>query len=254
MAMDLQPYRTAILTLHDRHEMFRGLHEVHGNLDIVDFWRLFREVWTATKSRHLALTYIRDVLTSERLNSPGRLMCMTNDEVNWLKRATRRNKAVKVYRGAGVPNFTGFSWTPKIDIARHHAERSGYETGQLLTARVEPHSIILYIAAEHEVIAFPEHVSVEKVDEVPGLVGNALQARRVQALVEAQGANAVMQLSQADYFMAAVKESKMDPEKLLTFMESSAEFLEPLGFKERLESVRAISAALRGNNGIRREE
>mgnify|MGYP000217411692 CR=1 FL=1 len=258
MLMDLKPYRTALFTLHDRHEILAGLHEIHGDLDIVSFWKLFREAWCQVKSLYTNQTHIRDMLTSERLNSPGRLACMTGDEIRYLKRASRftmaraKKKGIKVYRGGSMQNITGFSWTQKRAVAVEHARRCGQETGNVVVGYVQPHSVILFLDNRHEIIAFPEDVTVDHVEDAPGMRGEELSGRRIQALVEAFGANYVMQMTPEEYFVDAMKAANADKAMVLEHMDGSATFLEPLGFKERVKTVKGIARAIREmDDGVR---
>lgn len=254
MTMDLKPYRTALFTLHDKHEIMTGLHEIQGDLDNVSFWILFREAWNTVRSLHRETTNVRDMLTAERLNSPARLAAMRQSEIDWLKRVARRGKPVKVYRGASYQNLTGFSWTTKAKIAQKHARMTGFVENQLIIGRIEPMHIILFNERESEVVCFPEHVKVEKVEDAPGLTGIELETRRVQSIVEAQGANAVHQLSPAEYFVEAVKAARADRKMVVDHMTGALELLETLGFKKRAELNRNILTALGEDDAIRRAE
>jgi hypothetical protein len=252
MSMDYAPYRTGLFVLHDKHEIMPALHEVHGALDIVAFWSLFREGWSMIKSLYTVQTHIRDMLTEERLNSPGRLVAMRKTEIDWLKRAARRDKPVKIYRGGSDANVTGFSWTTKRALAEWHAVRSGFEKTSVVVGRIQPHQIILYLEPGDEIVCFPEHVKVEKIDDHHGLRGDDLTKRRVQALVEALGANHVMGLTPVEYFMDALEHGRADRDMVLKHMDESATFLEPLGFARRAQTCRDIAAAIRGKeDGIR---
>lgn len=250
--MNLNPYRAALFTIHERHEVFDGLHEIIGALDDEAFWRLFREAWDHSDSYWDKLATIRAMLSAERLNSEARKLPWTKDELDWMKRALRRGKPVKVYRGASQRNLTGFSWTTKKDIAVDHARRCGYEQGTVVIGRVAPHSIIFYGTREHEVVAFPEHVKIEDTYDVPGLTGQALHARQVQIMVAAKGPAMVMGLSPVDCFMDALEGSKMSKDAAIQNMERCLNLLEKTGFVLRREITREILERLK--SGVRGEE
>lgn len=252
MTMNIQPLRAALFTIHDPHEVFHALREVSGELDDVAFWTLFREAWDRAPSYWNHMEAIRMVLTSERLNSSARMAPWTKHEIEWMKRAARRDKPVKVYRGASDRNLTGFSWTTKKAVALEHARKCGYEKGSLVTARVPMHSIIFFSSEGSEVVAFPEHVTIEGTQEVPGLSGQALHSRQVQIMVEAKGPATVMGLSAVDFFMDAFAGAKMPKEQVIQHLKISLDLLDKLGFILRREFTRDV--LMRLEDGVRSEE
>jgi hypothetical protein len=250
--MMFSDYHRALFTMHDKHERVIGLHDVHENLssdasnDL--FWPLFRQVWSGSESLFLNGVQLRSMLTVDRICDPHRFTTMEKFELDFIKRSAQRGKPVKVYRGGCVLNHTGFSWTTRRQVAEQFAHLSGSAQPTITVGRVPVPNIIMYLGgAESEIIAFPEHVDVEEIEDIkPQVTGHALTMRRVQITVQAKGPNALRQLTPAEYFVAEIEQGTLDRDTVLKHMHASKAFLAPLGFKSRLETVETIIGALEG--------
>jgi len=240
----LNPYRTALFSHHDPHERWPALFEVHADLPADVLWTLIREVWENSKSNYRHNEIIRRMITAEMINAPERLAAFSDDDKEMWKLALRRGKPIKVYRGGARPNMTGLTWTTRDDLAAYWAHHSGFDETTLAIGRVEPRHIILALRPIKTVMLFPEHVEIEKVETLPGLEGQPLGSRRIQAMVEAYGANAPLEMTPAEYFKMAVAEGKIDPKVIIDHMKTSRNFLTGLGFKIRVETIDTILTAM----------
>lgn len=239
-------YRDALMNYHNRHERFPALFEVSNDLDIEDFWTLFRDIYEDSLALTVHAEVIRRMLTAERINSTGRLVAYTIEDREYVKRIIRRGGPLKVYRGGAQHNLTGFAWTTKKDIAIKHAIQCGRPEGHVVSGKIAPSKIILINSDTGDILAFPEDVTVEKVIDVKGLDGEALMESRMRAMVACYGANYVMEMTPAEYFVHAVTENQIDRDVILNHMRAGRKFIEPFGFTTRVATIDAITEALEG--------
>ncbi|RUW57159.1 hypothetical protein [Mesorhizobium sp. M8A.F.Ca.ET.021.01.1.1] len=242
-------YHRALFTMHDKHERVAGLHDVHQVLTRDDqdlFWPLFRQVWTGSESLFLNGPALRAMLTKERVCDPNRFTAMEKFELDFIKRSAQRGKPVKVYRGGSVLNHTGFSWTTRRQVAEQFAALSGSSKPSITIGRVPVPNIIMYIGgAESEIIALPEHVDIDTIEDVePQVTGHALNMRRVQITVQAKGPNALQQLTPAEYFLNEIERGTLSRDAVMEHMLASKKLLGQLGFTSRLKTVESIIDAL----------
>jgi hypothetical protein len=186
------------------------------------------------------------MLTKDRLCDPNRFTVMEKFEMDFIRRSAQRGKPVKVYRGGSVLNHTGFSWTTRRPVAEQFAALSGSAKPTITVGRVPVSDIVMYLGgAESEIIALPERVDVESIDDIePQVTGYSLQMRRVQITVQAKGPNALQQLTPAEYFLNEIESGALNREKILKHMYDSKELLGELGFTSRLKTVESIIYAL----------
>lgn len=246
MSAAYRQYRTCLMDYHNRHERFPALFEVSADLDLEDFWTLFRDVYEGTNGITVHAEVIRRMLTAERINSTARLSAFSIEDREFMKRAIRRGTPIKVYRGGAQQNLTGFAWTTKKDVALHHAVHCGRPEGHLISGRLQPSKMILPISDTGEIVAFPEDVTVEKVVDIKGLSGEALMECRMKGMVASHGANYVMEMTPAEYFVHAVTNDQIDRDVVLNHLRAGRQFIEPFGFKTRVETIDSIIEALEG--------
>lgn len=232
--------------MHDKHERMTGVHDVYAGISNDLFWPLFRQVWQGSESLFLGGVQLREMLTKDRICDPERFVAMEKFELDFIKRSAHRGKPVKVYRGGSVLNHTGFSWTTRRPVAEQFAALSGSSKPTITVGRVPVPNIIMYIGgSESEIIALPEHVDVEDIEDIkPQVTGMALQMRRVQITVQAKGPHALQQLTPAEYFLNEIEHGSLNRDVVLDHMRKSKEFLTPLGFKTRLATIESILGAL----------
>lgn len=238
-------YHKALFGLHDKHERVRGLYDIRETITQPVFWRLFREVWRNSESLFLNGREIREMLTIERICATERFTIMSSTELDFIKRAARRGVPLKVYRGGSRLNHTGFSWTTKYKVAEQFAALSGSNQPTITIGRVPVPNIILYLSgSESEIVALPEHVTIDRIEDFPPLPADQTAQRQVQIAVQAKGANALMQMTPAEYFQHSVANGSLDREVVINHMRASFITLELLGFTSRLGTVRSILQAL----------
>ena len=254
MSTAYRQYRDALMMYHNKHERFPALLEVSAELDLDDFWTLFREIYEATTGLSVHAEVIRRMLPSERINSTARLSAFTEHDREFLKRAIRRGVPIKVYRGAAQHNITGFAWTTKRDVAEYYAKNCARPVGQLVVGRIEPSKVIIPISDTGEIIAFPEDVKIEKVTDTTGLSGEALMECQMKSMIASYGANYVMEMTPAEYFVNAITNNQIDRQVLLNHMTAARKFIEPFGFATRVATIDSILAAMEAMDGVRGEE
>lgn len=244
MSAAYRQFREALINYHNRHERFPALFEVSAELDLTDFWTLFRDVWEAANATSVHAETIRRMLTAERINSTARLSAFSVEDREFVKRAIRRGGPIKVYRGGGQHNITGFSWTTKKAIAEAYAMACGHADGFVAVGKIEPSKVIIPISATGEIVAFPEDVTVARVIDVPGFKGEDLMQARMKALVACYGAHHVMEMTQAEYFANAVAQGQIERDVIVNHLQTARKFIEPFGFKTRVETIDSILAAM----------
>ncbi|MBS3648749.1 hypothetical protein KEU06_08920 [Pseudaminobacter sp. 19-2017] len=234
----------AIFTMHDKFERVSALHDIHEELTDEAFWSLFRRVWRESESLFLHGVEIRNMLTLARIQSPARFMAMSAEELDFIKRAARRDAPLKVYRGGSALNHTGFSWTTKRARAEQFANLSGSHQPTVTVGRLPVPNVLLFLSDENEVIAFPEMVEVDRIDDHHPPSEADIKLRRFQIVAQAKGPHALENLTPAEYFHKRIKDGAITKEAIVTHLRKSEEFLEPLGFTTRLATIRETLAGL----------
>lgn len=240
-------YKAALTKYHDKHERITGLMDIHGNLDHATFWRLFRDVWTGSESLFLHQAELRRMLTQERLATPERFEhAMDEAERAWLRRAARRGKPVKIYRGGCQANLTGFSWTTSMAVAERFANGCPDANRTISIGRVPHDQIIMFCdGSEREVVTFPELVEIEEVKDHPAPADErAMASRTLQVAVQAKGINAAMNMTPAEYWTMQINMGTRTRQMLVDYFRETIAACEPLGFKSRVATARSILEAI----------
>lgn len=241
-------YEEALFAYHEPHELMRALHEVHGELDDAQFWKLFRQSWQRSKSFARSSVEIRQMLTAERLHAiPERYAAFLPDEVQFLKNALRRDKPVKLYRGGSLKNLTGFSWTPKKTLAEEFATHCGNDDPHIVAGYLEPRKIILYLRARNEVVCFPEDIENYKVSDGVKPDEDTMNQDAIKAALDSVGVAKVAQKEPWEYLEARIAAGALERQSVLDFMNHTIGLLEPLGFKARVEYAKDIIKHLEGS-------
>lgn len=166
--LSISTYFASLDKGHQAHERLPALREIAHNLEDDDFWFLFRVVWQNTFAYFPHAKTIRELLTPDRMNAPERVGLATPDEQKVWRERIRRRRSLKLYRGGDMRNVTGFSWTTNRSIAEAHALRYGRPTPLVAVGRIDPRRLVIPLdGPQSEIVCFPEHVEVERVDELP---------------------------------------------------------------------------------------
>lgn len=245
--MQYSPYTSALFTMHDKFERIPGLYDIHEKItDNVEFWALFTTIWTNNESCFLHLKKIREMLTPDRVNDiEARISLMDDAEVGFLKRSARRKVPIKVYRGGSALNLTGFSWTTRHDEAVKFAKLSGADRPVVSVGRVQVRDVLFYVMnrGESEVVAFPESVDVEKVEDVEPVSVEVRDRCRLQLLVQAKGPHAVANMTQGQWWKEKINIG-LEKGPLIEHLTTSRAVLEKLGFKTRVAAIDDILAEI----------
>lgn len=245
---------TGLLKYHNRFERFQGLFDIFADLPHDDFWRLFRDVLQETFVLFPHQELIRRMLSSERINSTGRLAAFEDADREWAKRAIRRHVGtVKVYRGAAEKNMMGFAWTTNKRLALEYAMKGSFQPGVLVVGRVKPSKIIIPMINDDTIFVFPEDVDVEKVDQVDSIYHpEELGNHRMKTLVAAYGAHYVMEMTPPEYLIDAIKAGRTTHDEVYGHLDSARKFLTPFGFTSRVSAIEESIAALKEyDDGLR---
>ena len=243
--MSISVYRRAFDTYLDQHEKWQALFDVANELSEEVFFTLFRDVLENTSGLYPNAEIIRRMLTQERVNSQGRLSAMSTDYHNWWKRMLRRGKDVRIYRGAGNPNRTGFMWTTNIERATAYAFINGFEQTEVIVGYIKPSRIIIADVIDKDLFVFPEDVDIREFRKLPIVPqGQEMAELRMRIAVALHGANYPLEITPAEFFTKAVEELRIDREETLAFFKAGHKFLEPLGFTHRVATMKTIIEAL----------
>lgn len=243
--MELPLYRRAFDRYLDQHEKWQALFDVANEVSPPVFFALFRDVLESTSGLYPNAEIIRRMLTQERVNSDARLQSMSTDDHEWWKRMIRRKKDIRIYRGAGNPNRTGFMWTTNIERATQYAFISGFDKAEVTVGYIKPSRIIIANVRDKDLFVFPEDVDIREFRKLPTLPQDDDMAQlRMRISVALHGANYPLQLTPAEFFVKAVEEMRLDAAETLKFFTEGRKLLEPLGFKSRVATMDTIIEAL----------
>lgn len=161
-------FARALFDGHQNHERLAALAEIAHELDDEAFWLLFRGCYVVSPVLFTFHPVLRDMLTPDRLSAAERYGHHTDAALALWKERLRRRKPVKVYRGGTQQNITGFAWTTKRARAVEFAAFTGSPQPKLTVGRIDPRRIVLTIDdnGRSDILAFPEHVRVESVENL----------------------------------------------------------------------------------------
>jgi hypothetical protein len=155
----------AYLALHNGPDRVWAFLRILDELDGPTYWRLFREVWTASE----LFNECQDLWHSLLVCHPLDRSAMMTDEENGALASLPSE--VEVFRGVGHADLAaGFSWTLDRACAEWFARRFAalHASPILVTGHVSRPDVIAYLEArqEHEVISLPENVRIGSVEPV----------------------------------------------------------------------------------------
>lgn len=224
--LDVSDVFTAIFKGHQAFQRVQALAEVEHRLADDDFWFLFRVLWQDVEVLYPHHNLLRQMLTPDRLNAPDRIFQHSEAEQNVFRDRLRRGRPIKVYRGCTSRNVVGFSWTTNRAKAEAFAASTGWEKSLITVGKLDPRRIVMALndRGDAEIVAFPEHVVVERMDDFTGRVGDEFAT-----MVKAHGLPAHIQAQR-------VRDVYEAPEKLaevISTLERERDYLRALGFSER---------------------
>lgn len=237
--------RDALMLHHNRFERFQGLFDIAADIPNDDFWHLFRTIVSATGVLFPHQELIRRMLTDERVHSTGRLAAFSEEDREFCKRTLRRGGMLKVYRGADDENLAGFAWTTNKTVAREYALHSAFDNPTIVVGRLKPSHILMAMTDESTIFAFPENVTVERVEEVGSKLDEQRHLEhRMQVLIAAHGPQHVMEMTQEDYLVHAISTGHVGVGDMLVKMKTAQRSLTAFGFVSRLATVESCIAKL----------
>lgn len=245
----------ALINHHNRFERFQGLFDILPEIEHDHFWYLFRTLIEKTDVLYPHHELIRRMLTEERVNTTGRLVAFSPEDREFSKRTLRRGGPLKVYRGCDEPNLSGFAWTTRKHTAIEYASYSAFSSPMLVVGRLKPSKILMAMTDEDTIFAFPEDVTVERVDEIrEKLDEQALLDHRMRVMVAANGPHHVMEMTQEDYLVHAISTGRVAADEVLEKMKVAQKCLSAFGFVSRLATVESCIAKLEETYAVRSAE
>lgn len=160
-------FSAVIFAVYERAYRLYGFAEIAGDLDDEEYWELLGAMWTDSENIHENEQQWMEFLSDER---PMQDRMMEEEERAAL---AAMPETLTVYRGFEVEErHEGLSWT--LDKAkavwfakRLHIPDHGH-TPRVATATVQKTDVIAHFTGrgESEIVAMPEDVNVEKIEEV----------------------------------------------------------------------------------------
>lgn len=138
--------------------------EIKNILTEDTFWKLVSEVWTDSENIYQNFDKWVDLFLSRKDKNPT----PSGEIIDKAFFASLPNDVV-IYRGCGVKNKLGMSWTTKKDIAYGFSRRYVYsEPAFLVTARVKKEDIFAVFTGrdEFEVVVLPDEISIIKEENI----------------------------------------------------------------------------------------
>lgn len=231
-------YVVALVKHHDHHERIPALFEVFADISKATFWRALSQMVPITPHFATHQELLRRMLSKERIEDIGRVEAWHREDLEWLQRAVRRPRPMKVYRGACVKfGVTGFTWTTNYQRAKRFAELSGMAEATIAVGRIDAHAVLLPFHDVSDIFTVPEYVKIERVDDVKVKDPLLLKEAQLRGVAGVHGSAKVLDITPGKALRIAIEEGRRDRDKALAQLADSRVFLEKLGFKKRLATI-----------------